>query len=188
MLWILRGAIMLLGVLAWGISYYLATVAMGNSVPKNLPGLLIASLVVYAGVCIWLIKAENRADRLGSIRELERDAHSVAAGIRDLAEIPVTVTDANFLAPGGFETFDVQALAKAQKARVDLIVAHYEQRFAGRVRFLASEFRKYPVPQTDVFFRLVDEGPRDDEKVFQVALGLERLAGQLREKPLGRAV
>lgn len=171
MLWLSRGAVVFFGVTAWVVSYLLASVGLGANSPNGLvPGILTFG-VLYAGVGAAALILEYRAVQQSDLRDIERDGYGLANELRLLGEIPLE-----------YRTTDLSDGALAQLARSNLIVAHYEHRMAPRARRLSGELRRYQnLPKTDVYFRLVDEGPKDDGDVFQIAGGLERLLRQLRE-------
>jgi hypothetical protein len=96
----------------------------------------------------------TRETQATTIRDLELDAHALAGQIRAL--------------------YAGNGLTDYQN-----VIARYRQRYAKRVRRIATRFRKQRVPQTDVLFRLAESGAEDFTEVFNIAEGLDRLADQL---------
>jgi hypothetical protein len=108
------------------------------------------SIVLFVAAAIRISDESGATD----LRDLELDAHSLAGQIRAL--------------------YTNQGLTD-----FDSVVARYKQRYAKQVRRIAARFRKKDVPQTDVLFKLAENGAEDFAEVFNVAEGLDRLADQL---------
>lgn len=182
MVWTPRLLVMLLGVFAWIVSYALAVAALPSAPRYVVPSIVLFG-IVFVAACVWSIAADRNVARKSALRDLENDSFALADGIRQMMENTPLVIAGVQMGQGIIETFDALAEQKARNARSKSIAAQYENRFASRTHRLASEFRREDVPQTDVFFKVVDHGPAGEEDVFQIVAGLERLARQLREKP-----
>jgi hypothetical protein len=178
--WSLRLAEAALGVTAWVISYVLATIGLGKTAPNWLVPVIVAFGAAYIAVSAVALVDGYRAAQRNELRELEKDAYGLAAELRKLLADTHAGIEGRIGPHGGY-TYDAADVAKAQERTARLVVENYEYRFAAQARYLAGEFRRTRIPQTDVLFRIVADGPKDDEDVFQIAGGLERLARQLRE-------
>jgi hypothetical protein len=141
-----------------------------------------AGILILAEIFVVVASAHE-----SSVNTLERDAYALAADLRELLNTPL-LQHAETVAPGVVSIKDdLESMAAARAERAKVIVANYEHRFGARARHLARQLQTHNVPQTDVFFRVVREGPKDDHDVAQIALGLERLARQLREGANGQS-
>ncbi len=155
MLWFSRTVVLLLGLLAWLVSYALADVSMGSNAPPWLiPGILLFAATYFVGGVASLV-AEYRDTKRRDRRDLKKDAFTLA---RDM-EMSI---DKRFL------------------MGTDLIVEDYGHHFADRAAEIATRFRSQKVPQTDLFFALAEHGANDFTEVFNVKEGANRLARQLK--------
>jgi hypothetical protein len=140
----------------------------------------IPALLLIVAEIIVIIRSSWQSD----LRDVETRAYALATALRDLLEwIPTAVSYSSGPIIGEIRYLTPAELEQAQRARTEMLARHYNSRYAARARQLARDFRRFQVPQTDVFFKLVDAGPQDEHEIFQIAAGLDRLAKQLREPP-----
>lgn len=84
MVWPLRAAVVLLGVIAWCLSYVLAFIGLGEARPPWLLSSIIGFGAAYATISVGSLVWEYRRKRRQDIRELQRDAYDLARDLRAL--------------------------------------------------------------------------------------------------------
>ena len=127
---------------------------------------LVALLLLSAAA---IVSSEKEA-RGREVRELQSSAWHTATDLREfLKDRPQYMT----MSRKPFETAERHDEETARQ---------YEARFGVRVRQISETLRRHRAIPTDVFFRHVEEGPKSDHDVFQIAAGLERLAKQVQPR------